>query len=121
MQNRCLHILFFFLTGTSIFCQNKDQLVMGKVSFITSNNIYVKFESTEHISVGDTLKFMNQINPCLLVTSKSSKSLVCSTLNDCIVNKGDAVYFLNLANKPVKANVSVKEEPLITETDTSDT
>ena len=94
---------------------------MGKVSFITSNNIYVKFESTEHISVGDTLKFMNQINPCLLVTSKSSKSLVCSTLNECIVNKGDVVYFLNLANKPVKANVSVKEEPVITETDTSDT
>ena len=29
----------------------------GKISFITSQNIYVKFENTEGISVGDTVYY----------------------------------------------------------------
>lgn len=94
---------------------------MGKVTFITSNNVYVKFDNTEIITVGDTLKFVNQISPCLLVKSKSSKSLVCSTINDCTVNKGDEVYFLyNLDKKNVKVPLSVAPVPLITEIDSAE-
>ena len=48
------------ITCSNIFGQEKDQLINGKVSFITSKNIYVKFDNTENIKIGDTLKFLNQ-------------------------------------------------------------
>jgi hypothetical protein len=67
--------------------------MIGKVSFVTSKNVYVKFVDTEDINPGDSLKFMNQITPCLLVKSKSSSSVVCSIMYDCEVKKGDDVYF----------------------------
>lgn len=86
-------ILFIAISGSSIYGQEKNQLIIGKVSFVTSNNIYVKFEDTEKLNPGDSLKFMNQIRPCLLVKSKSSRSVVCSKIYDCEVEKGDEVYF----------------------------
>ncbi len=86
-------ILFIAISGSNIYGQDDNQLIIGKVSFVTSRNIYVKFIDTEDIQIGDSLRFMNQIKPCLVVKSKSSSSVVCSIVNDCKVNKGDDVYF----------------------------
>lgn len=93
------------IAGSSIYGQVENQLIIGKVSFITSKNVYVKFVDTEDINPGDSLKFLNQINPCLLVKSKSSSSVVCTVISDCEVNKGDNVYFGYTLNKvdPVEA------------------
>lgn len=81
------------ISGSSIYGQDKDQLIIGKVSFVTSKNVYVKFVDTKDINPGDSLKFMNQMRPCLLVKSKSSSSVVCTIIADCEVSKGDDVYF----------------------------
>jgi len=86
-------ILFIAMSGSSIYGQDDNQLVIGKVSFVTSKNVYVKFINTEGIQPGDSLRFMNQIKPCLLVKNKSSSSVVCSIIYDCEVKKGDDVYF----------------------------
>jgi len=85
--------LWVALSCSSIYGQDQNQLIIGKVSFVTSKNVYVKFVDTEAINPGDSLKFMNRIRPCLLVTSKSSSSVVCSIIYDCGVKKGDDVYF----------------------------
>jgi len=81
------------ITCSNIFGQEKDQLINGKVSFVTSKNIYVKFDNTENIKIGDTLKFLNQTKPCLLVKNKSSNSVVCTSIFECDVKKGDEVYY----------------------------
>ena len=81
------------LLCTKMASQDKSKLITGTVSFITSKNVYVKFKSTEHIKIGDTLKFLNQKKACLLVQNKSSKSIVCKSLFSCEVKKGDAVFF----------------------------
>lgn len=86
-------IISLTLLCSKIAGQNTSNLVTGKVSFVTSKNVYVKFETTEHIKIGDTLKFLNQKKACLLVQNKSSKSIVCKPLFGCEVNKGDAIYF----------------------------
>jgi hypothetical protein len=54
----------------------------GKVSFISSQNIYVKFKSTEGINPGDTLFIIkdNNLIPALKVNSLSSTSCVCAIL-----------------------------------------
>lgn len=81
------------MISINLFGQDKDEIISGKVSFVTSKNVYVKIENTENFNIGDTLKFINQIKPCLLVKNKSSNSLVCTTIDDAIVKKGDLVYF----------------------------
>lgn len=93
MKYKFIFILFIVISSSNVFGQDKDQLIDGKVSFVTSKNVYVKFDDTEKINVGDTLKFLNQITPCLLVKNKSSNSVVCSVIYECVVKKGDAVYY----------------------------
>ena len=69
------------------------------MSFITSNNIYVKFDNTSTINVGDTLQVSGMNIGCLLVKNKSSSSVVCSIINSCEINKGDEVFVRNLNRK----------------------
>lgn len=72
---------------TIVFCfdlpgQEVTENLSGQVSFISSQNIYVRFKSTAGISAGDTL-FMNAngaLIPALVVKSLSSTSCVCTKL-----------------------------------------
>jgi hypothetical protein len=105
--------ILFLSPCLCLFGQEKKQLITGKVSFVTSKNTYIKFKSTEHIQVGDTLKFLNQTSSCLVVTNKSSNSVVCLTINDCVIKKGDEVYynyFENGKKSIVKKNLVKKEK-----------
>ena len=76
------------------FClaQTDQEFLVGTVSFVTSNNIYVKFENTEVIQIGAVLQLNN--SDCLKVTEKSSISVVCTILNDCVVKKDDKVSYV---------------------------
>ena len=52
------HIFFIFfavVTGVELNGQGVSENLQGKVSFVSSQNVYVKFKSTAGISVGDTL------------------------------------------------------------------
>lgn len=70
----------------SFFAISVDAQV-GKVSYVSSQNVYVKFESTKTISVGDTLFSTkdNALVPVLVVTALSSTSCVCTTVSDAIL------------------------------------
>ena len=90
MKQGFLYILLLF--GASNLCsQEAGEQRLGTVSFVTSNNVYVKFESTQAIVIGDTLQF-NGV-PCLLINEKSSTSVVSTLLNDCSVKKNDVVSY----------------------------
>jgi hypothetical protein len=72
-------LLFAGLKGQSV-----TENVVGKVSFVSSQNIYVRFKSCEGISPGDTLFIPegNALMPALVVNSLSSVSCLCSSLSD---------------------------------------
>ncbi|REE81923.1 hypothetical protein BX611_1465 [Lutibacter oceani] len=91
-----------------LFGQDKDILITGKVSFVNSKNIYVKFENTKNINIGDTLKFLNQEKPCLLVQNKSSKSVICISLFNCEIEKGAIVYHNYTNNDSKKEEIDKK-------------
>ena len=93
----------------SLKAQDATMPVKGRVSYITSQNVYVKFESTESIQVGDTL-FTNKkgrIIPALVVNNKSSISCVCTPILSGSLEISDnilprSVAFKNLpVNKPL--------------------
>jgi len=54
MKIPLLLVLFLFLCLCT-YSQNSPEFLNGKVSFITTQNVYVKFDNTEGILVGDTL------------------------------------------------------------------
>ncbi len=68
--------------------QKNGETATGKVSYVSSQNVYVKFESTKNISIGDTL-FVTSENlsiPALIVTNMSSTSCVCSSIAGVNIN-----------------------------------
>jgi hypothetical protein len=71
-------ILIILSFNIAVYCQNPPGILNGKVSFITSQNVYVKFDNTEGILVGDTLyvSLDTTLIPALIVNSKSSISCV---------------------------------------------
>ncbi len=118
MKYKYIFISFIVFTSSNIFGQEKDQLINGKVSFVTSKSVYVKFDDTKNINVGDTLKFLNQKTPCLIVKNKSSNSVVCSSIYDCDIKKGDDVYFnFSVNNKNLKKEV-VEDKVIVKSLDT---
>ncbi len=63
--------------------QNTKESLSGQISFISSQNVYVKFKSTAGISVGDTLFLSSNggITPILKVNNLSSSSCVCTNIS----------------------------------------
>ncbi len=86
-------ILVFGVLTCNVFGQGNDPVLKGIVSFVTSNNIYVKFDQTKSIGIGDTLNLASTNTACLIVKSKSTSSCVCSVVEDCEIEKGDEVLF----------------------------
>ena len=62
---RELIILFFVLLFCSLgYSQGTNEQLEGKVTYLTSRNVYVRFDHTQEMEVGDTLQW--QVNNELL-------------------------------------------------------
>jgi hypothetical protein len=80
------HIIFIFYVivfSGELNGQAVTDNLPGKVSFVSSQNIYVKFKSTVGISAGDTLYISSNSDliPVLRVNSLSSVSCVCTAIS----------------------------------------
>ncbi len=98
----CLLALFLFVQRAQVLAQ--VVLEKGTVSFVSSQNVYVKFESTKGINIGDTLFFKKAENPlpALLVSNKSSVSCVCSKLIPDTIRVGDEITARTIQAEPKK-------------------
>ena len=78
MKTALFTILILFNITISVYCQTSPEILNGSVSFITSQNVYVKFDNTDGILVGDTLYSTQdtKLVPVLVVNSLSSISCV---------------------------------------------
>jgi hypothetical protein len=111
-MKKFLKILFIILililqnyaqTGETSITPNKketivERLVTGTVSYISSQNVYVKFESTVGIEVGDTLfkkepaKSGDKLIPALVVNHISSTSCAGVALNGIKLEINDILF-----------------------------
>ena len=107
MRNLLL-ILFILVAGLNCFGQQNGE---GKVTYITSQHIYVKFNSTEGLSEGDTLyiKQGGKEVPALQIKNLSSISCVCIPLLSNAFKVSENVY----ANVKIKVDSAEVDEPLI--------
>ncbi|MBI1225153.1 MAG: hypothetical protein GC192_07920 [Bacteroidetes bacterium] len=97
-----------------LYAQDAKVLVQGAASYVSSQNVYVKYATTEGIEKGDTLFTQKDsvLTPSLVVKDKSSTSCVCSSLLAEKVNVGE-VFFAKILKKeePKKAEKESKTIP----------
>jgi hypothetical protein len=81
-MKRFFFIFFLFSGCFKLLGQKVPENLSGQVSFISSQNIYVRFNSTEGIAAGDTLYTLSNgaLIPVLVVTNLSSTSCICTKL-----------------------------------------
>jgi hypothetical protein len=111
MRNLVLLLATFFCSAW-VSGQNTASSVNGKVSFVSPQNIYVKFSSTEGITTGDTL--LTEVNgvltPALVVNNKSSLSCICTPLPGMKLSVADKmVARIKTTEKKSAAEISEKE------------
>ena len=83
-MKRIIVIYWIFFALIELNGQPATENLIGKVSFVSTQNIYVKFKSTSGISVGDTLFLTSGdiLIPALVVNNLSSVSCLCSSITD---------------------------------------
>ena len=99
---------------------------LGNVSFVTSQNIYIRFESTDGISIDDTLyiSVKGVLNPAIIVKFISTTSCSGIAINNYQLKVGDQVKtFVKLPEitKPVSEKIDKKnslKETIIEEKNT---
>ena len=89
-----LPIFLLVILGLNLKGQNVIEPEEGTISYITTQNVYVKFKSTENIAVGDTLFSQEGENlvPILVVNNLSSISCVCTPVSDRSLTVSDKVF-----------------------------
>jgi hypothetical protein len=89
-----LPILFILVSELTVMGQDPNEIREGRISFITTQSVYVKFSSMESISEGDTLydKQGDGYIPVLQIKNLSSISCVCNPLVTKSFKVSDAVY-----------------------------
>lgn len=75
-------IFLLLLAGINLKGQSAGDARQGEVSYVTSQHVYVKFQSTAGIAAGDTLFILQngERQPALIVKDLSSISCVCSAI-----------------------------------------
>lgn len=98
-------VLILIIFSLSLFSQGTATTLKGKVSFVTPQSVYVKFQSTSALNEGDTL-FVNtggkQV-PALVIINKSSVSCVCRPLTSTPLQQSQELV---AKIKSVKSNAS---------------
>ncbi len=101
-------LLIFLLFSIAIVAQSNFKT--GKIGYTSSQLVYVNFENTDGISVGDTLfiKSKNKQYPALVVKYLSSSSAACEKLNGDDFKPGLEVYALiKKINESINPNIPI--------------
>jgi hypothetical protein len=111
-------ILFLVVFSIELNSQPITGNLSGKVSFVSSQNVYVRFKSTEGILAGDTLYSLSnsRLIPVLIISNLSSSSCVCTSLSTKNLSVGQEILArrrIGAAKAEVKSiENGVKEIPV---------
>lgn len=118
---RILILLIILFIRITVYGQENDQRLEGKISFKNSKNVYVRFESTNGINIGDTLytEISGNLKPVLLVKQLSSISCVTTPLTRDELEVSQTVIFNRIFTKPdieiLNPKLNIEVHPVLTE------
>lgn len=113
-----IFLMFIFIQAAfPVFAQEGNLEMEGRISYITGQNFYVKFENTSGIENGDTLYLPRNsvLEPVLVVQHHSSISCLCSKVGNLNLKVSDRIFALVKRKSPVKPVAEVPES--VAETD----
>jgi len=86
-------VLLILFLGLRLKGQTVVESKEGSISFVTTQNVYVKFQSTENIAAGDTLFITKDAKklPALIVKDLSSISCVCVPITTKLLTVGEKI------------------------------
>lgn len=92
-MGKLITIVCFSLLTSALLAQDIPSNLPGQVSFISTENVYVKFKSTSGIQQGDTLYLSNNgdLRAALIVSNLSSSSCVCKPVQGVEAAIGDFI------------------------------
>ncbi|MBZ0179860.1 MAG: hypothetical protein K8F36_11250 [Melioribacteraceae bacterium] len=102
-------IVYIFLISV-VTALAQSNLIEGEVSYLSSQNVYVRFSNTTGLSVEDTLFTLsnNVMNPAILIEFLSTTSAAGKPINGYDLKVGDKIYGKkSIAEKPI---VEVQEK-----------
>ena len=106
---RIINIIIVLFTVTVYAQTGNKNIIAGNVSYISSQNVYVKFKSTEGIEIGDTLfiKNKNEFLPAIKVDHKSSTSCAGIPITNNKIEINSSLYaFITLTQSEIIEEVS---------------
>jgi hypothetical protein len=106
-----IYIFFLCIVSFEVNSQALSQNPSGKVSFISPQNVYVRFKTTEGISRGDTLFMISngRLTPVMIVNNLSSTSCVCTLLTSKNVNVSQDILVKRNIKTPKSENQGVEK------------
>jgi hypothetical protein len=122
MQESFVHKLLTMLLLVISFCgvafpqESQFQSVPGSVTFISPQNIYIKFASTSGIAPGDTIFFDDngKVQPAMIAKYLSSQSCAGPKVDTVELKVGDPVFALvkaeNIKPNPQQTTVTAKND-----------
>jgi hypothetical protein len=121
-------IILILVSDVFIIAQSdKSNIIEGSVSYISAQNIYVKFTSTNGIEVGDTLflKEKNKLIPAIRIEHKSSSSCSGVSITSKKVEVNTLLFAFIMTNEveteaETKASDSISISPIVVSTVTAD-
>jgi len=118
-----LSVFLLFILILNLKGQTLGESKEGTISFMTTQNIYVKFQSTSEISAGDTLFVLQDAKmlPVLIVKDLSSISCVCTPISVKHLTVADKILTrpkIIQTKKPVEAVAIPILQPVQTAVDT---
>lgn len=116
-----LFIIPLLFWASLVFAQKETVTEQGAASYVSSQNVYVKFASTELIQKGDTLftRIGDILTPALLVKDKSSTSCVCTPLGTAKSKVGDLFFSRSIVEKKPEKTKEEKKNARIAARDST--
>lgn len=115
-MKKTITVFLFLIAGFQLKCQTTTGSGEGTVSYISSQNIYVTFNSTKDISPGDTLFMMSdgKLLPVLKVNNLSSISCVCVPISQQELKVSDKIYARQKEVEVLPEATKIKENEPVT-------
>jgi hypothetical protein len=107
---KTIGFISFFLSVFSVYGQNANGYIEGKVNYISSQNVYVQFVNTVGIEIGDTLFSLKNdtYKPLLIVKNKSSISCI-GTIIGAVIPAVSTQLFARIRVEPVPVEVAARK------------
>lgn len=110
-NNKYLNRLFLFGAIFAIRSAGAQSADKGVVTYISVENVYVRFDNTQNLQIGDTLYEVRTKKPVLVLQKKSSTSTINSRINEKTIALGDSFYAISkIIAAPIKRDTQINHK-----------